>query len=305
MQLTETELEQCFEFIRCGEGCVDLEKWVSSLESLEVKSMAASVIANVHEGKVGCNKFQQRSHQQSLCFNQLQDLQCAPSQEYWMVKGGGEVKFFEWYFIERRRWADPVDVWLRAQETGGLGPPKSRLVVVPLEQTTNGLMKQWRQLKLANDSNSHDLSFKQLQKLLRICRISATESDAKKMFQAADEDGSGTIDSHEFLSIVQSLQAAGGSTGVESCNYAFAIHGPSPELSAVLACTNKRVLESAGCSSQPQCMFHVRFYEHERRVGDHVVICPDIFLVVLFIFHIPHADHLCVGANIFRFCLQL
>ncbi len=264
IQITETELEQCFDFIGDGEGLVDVKKWVKALESLRVKSVAASVIANIHEGDCGSNG-PQHDHQRSPVFHKQQDLQCVPSQEYWMVKGGGEVKVFEWCFIERRRWADPVDVWLRAQEVGGLGQTKSRLFVVPMKQTTKGLMKQWQQLKLANDNNSHDLGIEQLKQILRICRISATEAEIKKIFEAADEDGSGTIDSHEFLSIVKSLQAAGGSTGVDSGLFVNAVCGPSPALSVVLACTHKRVLESAGDSGQAQCMFHVQFHENERR----------------------------------------
>jgi hypothetical protein len=49
MHMTEVELEQCFEFIRDGEGFVDAEKWVSALASPLVKSAAASVIALAHE----------------------------------------------------------------------------------------------------------------------------------------------------------------------------------------------------------------------------------------------------------------
>lgn len=231
--------------------------------------------------------------QQDVHFYQQQDLQCAPCQEYWMAKRGAEVKVFEWYFIERRRWADPVDVLLRGQEVGGLGVHKSRLFVIPVKQTTNGLMKQWRQLKLANDSNSHDLGFEQLRQLLRACRIRATESEIKKMFEAADENGSGSIDSHEFLSIVKSLQAAGGCTGVDSGYFVKAIHGPSPALSVVLACTHKRVLECAGSSGQPQCMFHVQLHENERRPCE-LLVNSSCRLILLSLSHpsAPSPTHL-------------
>ncbi len=158
--MTEVELERCFEFIRHGEGFVDAEKWVSALASPLVKSAAASVIALARKDR--CSDDQQLRVQQDVHFYQQQDLQRAPCQEYWMVKRGAEVKVFELYIIERRRWADPVDVLLRGQEVGGLGVHKSRLFVTPMKQTTNGLMKQWRHLKLANDNNSHDLGFEQL-----------------------------------------------------------------------------------------------------------------------------------------------
>jgi hypothetical protein len=267
MHISEAELEQCFEFIRTGEGAVDVEKWVSAFGSSQVKSIADSIITNVYEEESGIND-QQCCHQQSVLFRQQQDnlLRAAPSQEYWMVKGGGEVKAFEWHFIERRLWVDPVDVWLRAeekqiQEVGYLGSAIGLVFIVPIKQTTKGLMKQWQLLKHATAHNSHDIGFEQLQELLRICRISATESEIKKMFEAADEDGSGTIDSHEFLTIVKRLQIAGGSTGVDSAYFVKAVLGPSPAMSDMLACAHKRVLECAGSSSQKQHMFHVQFHE--------------------------------------------
>jgi hypothetical protein len=280
--MSETELEQCYEFIRAGDGLVDVRKWVSALESSQVKFAAAAVIANVlqveGEGEISDNEHR---HQQSLLFhNQQQDMQCVPSQDYWMVKGGAEVKVFEWYFTERRRWADPIDICLRAQEIGGPGCPKGRLFVVPIKQTTKGLMKQWQQLKHANDDNGHDIGYEQLQQLLRSCRISATESEIKNIFEAADEDGSGRIDSHEFLNIVKSLQAAGGSMGVDSGNFVRAILGPSPALSVVLACTHRRVLESAGSCSQRHCMFHVKFHESERRPCENLVNFCDLFSIL-------------------------
>jgi hypothetical protein len=97
-----------------------------------------------------------------------------------------EVKAFEWHFIERRLWVDPVDVWLRAeekqiQEVGYLGSAIGLVFIVPIKQTTKGLMKQWQLLKHATAHNSHDIGFEQLQELLRICRISATESEIKKV----------------------------------------------------------------------------------------------------------------------------
>jgi len=164
-------------------------------------------------------------------------------------------------------------VWLRAQEVTGIGPPKGRAFVVPMNQTTKGVMRLWNKLKLAQDDDSGDIGYEGLQQLLRMCRIRATEAEVKRMFQAADEDGSGSIDSLEFLSIVKSLQESGGSTGVDAGNFVHACHGPSEALNVVLACTHKRVLEAAGSCSRRECMFHVELHEHETRVCELAVSC--------------------------------
>ena len=178
------------------------------------------------------------------------------------------MKRFEWFFIERRRWEDPVDTWLNSKEVSVLGQYVGRLSAVPMNQTTKGLMRQWQALKNANDDDSGDIGYEQLQQLLRVCRIRAPEAEVKRIFNSADEDGSGSIDSVEFLSIVRSLQEAGGSSGVEACTFIRALHGPSEALAVVLACTHKSVLESAGSSSRQECMFHVEIDENETRPCD-------------------------------------
>ena len=268
VRMDEMELERCFDYIRAGEGGLGVHEWVSALEDPRVKLVAAAVNADVEQRQKKESQkhhHQHHHHNQFLQHPQQQDIACMPTQDYWMVKRGGEVKVFEWYFVERRRWADPVEVWLSAQEVIGLGPTKGRAFVLPVNQTTKGVMKQWHKLKIANDDGSGDIGYEQLQQLLRLCRIRATETDIKKMFQAADEDGSGSIDSLEFLSIVKSLQATGGSTGVDAGNFVRAYHGPSDAIGVVLACTHKRVLESAGSCSQKNCMFHVELHENETR----------------------------------------
>ncbi len=273
IQFCDSEYEQCFDYMKNGGVVVDVEKWIASLEDPKVKSAAAAVMADIARHRVHADLDQSpNSHCQSSGASlQQQDIPCLPAKSYWTAKCGGEVKRFEWFFVERRRWEDPVDMWLSAKEVNLLGRAVGRLFLVPMSQTTKGLMKRWHSLKIANDDSSGDIGYEQLQHLLRTCRIRAPESELKKMFEAADEDGSGSIDSVEFISIVKSLQSVGGSTGVETCNCVRAFHGPSEALEVVLACTHKSILAGAGSSSNRSCMFHVEIDANETRPCDILV----------------------------------
>ncbi len=278
IRLGEAEYEECFEFIRDGSGGVDVKKWVAALENVNVQAAAAVVVASIQQSddkRDGSEHsgFTIKHHAGVPFQQQQQDIHCIPSKDYWMAKCGAEVKRFEWFFIERRRWEDPVDTWLNSKEVSALGQHIGRLFAVPMNQTTKGLMRQWQALKCANDDGSGDIGYEQLLQLLRVCRIRAPEAEVKRIFNAADEDGSGSIDSVEFLSIVRSLQEAGGSSGVEACNFIRALHGPSEALAVVLACTHKSVLKSAGSSSRQECMFHVEIDENETRPCDIRVYC--------------------------------
>ncbi len=273
IQFCDNEYEQCFDYIKNGGGVVDVEKWTAALEATEVQSAAAAVIADIAQGKEhsDLNESRHNDHHPSRALYQQQDIPCLPSQTYWTAKCGGELKYFEWFLVERRRWEDPVDTWLSAKEVNVLGRAVGRLFLVPMSQTTKGLMRQWHALKIANDDSSGDIGYEQLQHLLRVCRIRAPEAEVKKIFEAADEDGSGSIDSVEFLSIVKSLQSAEGSTGVDACNFVRAFHGPSEALKVVLACTHKSILAGAGSSSNRECMFHVEIDINETRPCDNLV----------------------------------
>lgn len=271
IHIDDTDLDQCFEFMRSGDTTIDLAKWVEALDRSEVKAVAAAVMTDIKArtdaGVIGSEQMHHTDHK-TAHLPQQQDVLCAPSQEYWTVKGGGEVKMFQWCFVERRRWDEPIAVWLKAQEVGAAHCATGRFVALPMLMTTKGLMQQWRKFKSATNDSSSDITFEQLQQLLRLCHLRAAEAEVKTMFQAADADGSGSIDSVEFISIVKSLQAAGETTGADAGNFVRACHGPSEALGAVLACTHKTVLSAAGSSSRRECMFHVEFHENETRFCD-------------------------------------
>lgn len=286
IHLSELELERCFEFIRNGDGVVDEKKWVAALDDPDVQAAAAVVISGILPADAASgnsctshNVVSQHSivdqprcnRHRSDAGHQQQDIPCVPTKDYWMAKCGGEVKKFEWYFIERRRWQDPVDTWLSSKEMSVLGREVGRLFAVPMNQTTKGLMRQWAHLKLANNDASGDIGYKELQHLLKVCCIRAPEAEVKRIFEGADEDGSGSIDSVEFLTIVKTLQTATASTGVDACNFVRAAHGPSEALGVVLACTHRTILAHAGSSGQRECMFHVEIDVNETRACELLV----------------------------------
>lgn len=269
IHLSELELERCFDFIRNDDGVVDERKWVAALNDPDVQSAAAVVMSGIQPADAASgnsNVYEPRCiRHQGDVGQQQQDIQCMPTKDYWMAKCGGEVKKFEWYFIERRRWQDPEDTWLSSKEVSVLGRAGGRLFAVPMNQTTKGMMRQWAHLKLANNDASGDIGYKELQHLLKVCSIRAPEAEVKRIFEGADEDGSGSIDSVEFLTIVKTLQAATASTGVDACNFVRAAHGPSEALGVVLACTHRTILANAGSSGQRDCMFHVEIDSNETR----------------------------------------
>jgi hypothetical protein len=271
IHIDSTDIDQCFEYMKAGTTAIDLDRWIVALESAEVKAAAAVVLADIRArtdaGVIGKEQSRQNQNKTGdVPLLQQQDVACAPSPEYWTVKFGREVKMFQWFFVERRRWDDPIDVWLKAQEAGKSDCAMGRFFALPMLLTTKGLMRKWREFKNAIDDNSSDICLEQLQQLLRLCHLRPPEAEIKTMFQAADADGSGSIDSVEFISIVKSLQTAGDTTGADEGNYLRACHGPSEALEAVLACTHKAVLSAAGSSSRRQCMFHIELREDEARV---------------------------------------
>ena len=258
--------------MRCDDSSIDVAKWVAALEGSEVKAVAAAVMTDIKArtdaGVIGSDERLYHTNHKIAHHPQQQDVLCAPSHEYWVAKGGGEVKMFQWFFVERRRWDEPIAVWLNAQEVAAAHGAVGRFFALPMLMTTKGLMREWRKFKSATEDDSSDISFEQLQQLLRLCHLRAPEAEVKTMFQAADADGSGSIDSVEFISIVKSLQAAGGMTGADAGNFVRACRGPSEALGAVLACTHRAVLSAAGCSSRRDCMFHIELHENETRICD-------------------------------------